>query len=196
MSGDPNTASAPGPSSNGGCPVTENPVLVRPRSGNSTTPPPTRTRSTSTRSSSRSSTDRISSSMRTRIRSRSSRDPRRHRPSPGRRLQGHGHRLSGPGDARAGAVQHAGPVRLALPHRRARGQRDDATVPDRAGSARGTGVGTVREQSPFSPTGRRCAPHGGTPSSGVCIGRNDTLTGPEADNETGVQGQIFQSLAP
>ena len=58
----------------------------------------------------------------------------------GNGLQGYGHRLSGPGDASAGAVQHAWPVRLALPHRRARGQRDDATVPDRAGSARGTRV--------------------------------------------------------
>ena len=43
--------------------------------------------------------------------------------------------LPGPGNPRAGAVHHAGPVCLALPHRRARGQRDDATVPHRAGAA-------------------------------------------------------------
>jgi len=34
-----------------------------------------------------------------------------------------------------GAVHRARPVRLALPHRRARGQRDDAAVPHRAGAA-------------------------------------------------------------
>ena len=33
------------------------------------------------------------------------------------------------------SVQHAGSVRLALPHRRARGQRDDAAVPHRTGAA-------------------------------------------------------------
>ena len=32
-------------------------------------------------------------------------------------------------------LRHAGPVRLALPHRRARGQRDDAAIPHRTGSA-------------------------------------------------------------
>ena len=32
--------------------------------------------------------------------------------------------------------KQTGPVRLALPHRRARGQRDDAAVPDRTGAAR------------------------------------------------------------
>ncbi len=35
----------------------------------------------------------------------------------GRRLQGYGHRLPGPGDARARHLRHAGPVRVALPHR-------------------------------------------------------------------------------
>ena len=35
---------------------------------------------------------------------------------------------------------HAGPVRLALPHRRARGQRDDAALPHRTGTARPAGV--------------------------------------------------------
>jgi hypothetical protein len=34
------------------------------------------------------------------------------------------------------AVQHAGTVRVALPHRRARGQRDDAAVSDRSTAAR------------------------------------------------------------
>ena len=57
--------------------------------------------------------------------------------------QGHRHRLPGPGDPRAGAVQHPGPVRLALPHRRARGQRDDAAVPDRAGAAEPARLRTV-----------------------------------------------------
>ena len=53
----------------------------------------------------------------------------------GDRLQGHGDRLSGPGDARQGALRQAGPVRLALPHRRARGQRDDAALSHRTGPA-------------------------------------------------------------
>ena len=44
-------------------------------------------------------------------------------------LQGHGHRLPGPGHPGQGTVQDARPVRLALPHRRARGQRDDAALP-------------------------------------------------------------------
>ena len=35
----------------------------------------------------------------------------------GDRVQGHGHRLARAGDPREGTVQHAGPVRLALPHR-------------------------------------------------------------------------------
>ena len=46
---------------------------------------------------------------------------------------GHGHSHPGP-------VQHARPVRLALPHRRARGQRDDAAVPHRTGAAGSAGV--------------------------------------------------------
>ena len=50
-------------------------------------------------------------------------------------LQGHGHRLPGRGHARPGAVQQPRPVRLALPHRRARGQRDDAALPHRPGAA-------------------------------------------------------------
>jgi spore coat protein A, manganese oxidase len=41
-----------------------------------------------------------------------------------------------PGHAGEGALQHARPVRLALPHRRARGQRDDAALPHRAAAAR------------------------------------------------------------
>ena len=85
VSGDPNTGSARGPSSNGGCRSPRTPWLVRPRCGSSTTPPPTLTPSTSTRLSSRSSTDRLSTSTRPPIRSRSSRDPRQQRPSPGKR---------------------------------------------------------------------------------------------------------------
>ena len=50
----------------------------------------------------------------------------------GNRLQGHGHRLPGTGHAAQGAIHRAGSVRVALPHRRARGQRDDAPVPHRA----------------------------------------------------------------
>ena len=37
----------------------------------------------------------------------------------GDRVQGYGHRLSGPGNPREGAVQHTRAVRVALPHRRA-----------------------------------------------------------------------------
>ena len=51
-------------------------------------------------------------------------------------LQGHRHRLPRPGHPDAGAVRHARPVRLALPHRRARGQRDDAALPHRTRAAR------------------------------------------------------------
>ena len=47
----------------------------------------------------------------------------------------HRHRLPGTGHTRAAAVQHTWPIRLALPHRRARGQRDDASIPHRSGSA-------------------------------------------------------------
>ena len=54
----------------------------------------------------------------------------------GRRLQGHGDRLPGRGHPSPRDVRHRWPVRLALPHRRARGQRDDAAVPDRSGPAR------------------------------------------------------------
>ena len=42
----------------------------------------------------------------------------------------------GAGHAGAGAVQQARPVRVALPHRRARGQRDDAALSDRSVAAR------------------------------------------------------------
>ena len=45
----------------------------------------------------------------------------------GVRLQGHRHRLSRRDHARESNLRHPGPVRLALPHRRARGQRDDAS---------------------------------------------------------------------
>ncbi len=58
----------------------------------------------------------------------------------GNRVQGHGHRLPGSGHADQSDVCDTGPVRLALPHRRARGQRDDAAVPDRPGAARAAGL--------------------------------------------------------
>ena len=45
--------------------------------------------------------------------------------------QGHGDRLPGRDHAGEGPVRPPGAVRLALPHRRARGQRDDAALPDR-----------------------------------------------------------------
>ena len=44
----------------------------------------------------------------------------------------------------AGEVRPAGPVRLALPHRGARGQRDDAALPNRSRAARPTDVKPVR----------------------------------------------------
>src|SRR6266511_6199890 len=47
-------------------------------------------------------------------------------------LQGHGHRLPGRDHEGQGAVRSRGPVRVALPHPGARGQRDDATTPSRA----------------------------------------------------------------
>ena len=65
----------------------------------------------------------------------------------GERLEGHRDRLPGPGDPAAAAVRQPRPVRLALPHRRARGQRDDAALPDRTGPARPAG-GARPEQSP------------------------------------------------
>ena len=50
----------------------------------------------------------------------------------GDRLQGHRDRLPGRDHAHQGAVRRRRPVRVALPHRRARGQRDDAAVLHRA----------------------------------------------------------------
>ena len=68
----------------------------------------------------------------------------------GERLQGHGDRLSGRGHAHPGTVQDAGAIRVALPHRRARGQRDDAAVPYRAGAAGpayvDSGIGSPRRR--------------------------------------------------
>ena len=52
----------------------------------------------------------------------------------GDRLQRHRDRLPGPGHTHSRPVHHAGPVRLALPHRRARRQRDDAAVPHWTGA--------------------------------------------------------------
>ena len=57
----------------------------------------------------------------------------------GERLQGHGDRLSRRGHAHPRPVPLAGAVHVALPHRRARGQRDDAAVPHRT-----TADGTAR----------------------------------------------------
>ena len=50
----------------------------------------------------------------------------------GARSQGHRDRLPRRDHAREGALRPRRPLRLALPHRRARGQRDDAALPDRA----------------------------------------------------------------
>ncbi len=50
----------------------------------------------------------------------------------GDRLQGHRHRLPGGDHQDQGQVRPRRPVRVALPHRRARGQRDDAPLPGRA----------------------------------------------------------------
>ena len=62
----------------------------------------------------------------------------------GNGLQGHGRRLSRPGDPRQGPVQHPGPVRLALSHRGARGQRDDA--PYRIGASAGGSPGSMKRR--------------------------------------------------
>ena len=53
----------------------------------------------------------------------------------GGRVQGHGDLVPGRGDEGAAEVPDAGQLRLALPHRLARGQRDDAALPDRPGAA-------------------------------------------------------------
>ena len=54
----------------------------------------------------------------------------------GEGAQRHRHRLSRTGHTREGQVHLTRPVRLALPHRRARGQRDDAALPDRTAPTR------------------------------------------------------------
>ena len=54
----------------------------------------------------------------------------------GVRLQGHRSRVSRRGDQAAPALQHSRTVRLALPHRRARGQRNDASLSHRSAAAR------------------------------------------------------------
>ena len=59
----------------------------------------------------------------------------------GDRLQGHGHRLPGRDHPGQGAVRSSRPLRLALPHRRARGQRDDAAVLHRTKSPSAVGKG-------------------------------------------------------
>ena len=128
--------------------VTENPARARPRSGSSTTRPPTPIpmhihevalpggepagRSSSTRSE-------------TTVRVGRRRARHRRRPSRGRRgWKDTVDRLPRPGHSRADAVRARRSVRLALPHRRARGQRDDAALPDRAGPARPTHLVPIR----------------------------------------------------
>ena len=59
-------------------------------------------------------------------------------------LQGHGHRLPGTGHSAQGAFHQPGPVRLALPHRRARRQRDDAALPHRTRLTRASPTETTR----------------------------------------------------
>ncbi len=72
--------------------------------------------------------------------------------------QGHDHRLPRAGHPGAAPVRQTGPVRLALPHRRARGQRDDAALPHRPCPARPAGVG------PATATGPRAASRPNPPS--------------------------------
>ena len=94
--------------------------------------------------------NREGSSRRTpRARSRAHRARRRRRPpgAVGDGLQGHGHRVPGSGHPREGPVQDARPVRLALPHRRARGQRDDASLSAAARPARSKGCGWLTSKA-------------------------------------------------
>ncbi len=67
-------------------------------------------------------------------------------------LKGQRRRLPGSGDQAAAAVHQSRPVRLALPHRRARGQRDDAVVPHRPGAAGPADLGMSSLHA--SPAGR------------------------------------------
>ena len=109
-----------------------------PRSGSSTTPPPTPTRCTSTRSPSRWSNrqdivvdeDDETVAGRRRV----DRRRRRSRGRPGFKDTV----IAYPGQVTRirARFDTPGPVRLALPHRRARGQRDDAALPHRPGAAR------------------------------------------------------------
>ena len=106
-----------------------------PRSGSSTTPRPTPTRCTSTRSTFE-VVDRQAIVVQTRTSARRSQvrcQARRPRPPEPGRSGFKDTVIAYPGEVtRVRAhVRHAGPVRLALPHRRARGQRDDAAVPHR-----------------------------------------------------------------
>ena len=74
-------------------------------------------------------------------------------PDPGRtvgdRGQGHGHRLPRPGHPGQNKVQHTGTVRLALPHRRTRRQRNDAPLPRRTTAGRSTRLENRRRLSRF-----------------------------------------------
>ena len=88
-------------------------------------------------------------------------DPARRRPDPARALGERASRTpSSPTPARspaAGAVRHARPVRLALPHRRARGQRDDAALPHRPAAARPTRLNMKQSPPAAAEFGaRRC----------------------------------------
>ena len=65
----------------------------------------------------------------------------------GDRAQGHGHRLPRPGHPGPSPVQHPGPVRLALPHRRTRRQRDDAPLPHRPRPARPARLAVVTSRA-------------------------------------------------
>jgi hypothetical protein len=126
VAGDPNAAPGRWTHDSGATRSPRTRPWARPKCGSSTTRPATPIPSTSTSGPSRSSTARTSSWTR---RTRRSGSPRvRAAPARGlgERVQGHRHRLSGPGHPGQGDLRHSGPVRLALPHPRARGQRDDA----------------------------------------------------------------------
>src|SRR4029453_11159817 len=55
-------------------------------------------------------------------------------------VQGHSHRLPRTSHSGTAPVRQGGPVRVALPHRRARGNRDDAALPHGPGPARPAGA--------------------------------------------------------
>src|SRR4029453_9761473 len=87
---------------------------------------------------------------------------RRQPPSPGELgawPQGHRDRLPRRNHAREGALRPRRPLRLALPHRRARGQRDDAALSDRTlRRPRPTKSSGGAKRSRERPEGRRPPP--------------------------------------